>query len=109
MDIVKDSQCTRDSPVRFGASSEPIYGKGIAIEPWYPGRLLTEHDIKMYLPRLLPLEEYDQIIVLFSGGKDGMAAFFKLLELGVPKSKISLWHHDIVFLTSCARYEFTRL
>lgn len=40
-------------------------------------------------------EEYDLVIVLFSGGKDSTAAYFKLLELGVPKNKIELWHHDI--------------
>jgi 3'-phosphoadenosine 5'-phosphosulfate sulfotransferase (PAPS reductase)/FAD synthetase len=44
---------------------------------------------------LLPLEEYDLIIVLFSGGKDSAAAYFRLRELGVPASKIELWHHDI--------------
>ena len=35
------------------------------------------------------------IVVLFSGGKDSMACYFKLLEMGVPKEKIELWHHDI--------------
>jgi 3'-phosphoadenosine 5'-phosphosulfate sulfotransferase (PAPS reductase)/FAD synthetase len=36
---------------------------------------------------------YDRIIVAFSGGKDCQAAFLRLLELGVDKSKIELWHH----------------
>jgi len=44
---------------------------------------------------VLPLEEYDLIVVLFSGGKDSAAAYLKLLELGVSKDKIELWHHDI--------------
>jgi 3'-phosphoadenosine 5'-phosphosulfate sulfotransferase (PAPS reductase)/FAD synthetase len=95
MDFIKDAQCTRDTPVRLGAASTPIYGKGGVIEPQYPGRLLTEYDHKMHLPRLLPLEDYDQIIVLFSSGKDSVATYIKLLELGVPKSKIVLFHHDI--------------
>lgn len=55
----------------------------------------TDYEKKIYLPELLPLEEYDLVIVLFSGGKDSTAAYFKLLELGVPKNKIELWHHDI--------------
>lgn len=39
--------------------------------------------------------DYDHIIVYFSGGKDSLACVLHLLELGVPKSKIELWHHDV--------------
>lgn len=35
------------------------------------------------------------IAVLLSGGKDSIACYYKLIELGVPKEKIELWHHDI--------------
>lgn len=41
------------------------------------------------------LDTYDYIIVAFSGGKDSQAAFLHLLDLGVPKEKIELWHHII--------------
>lgn len=41
------------------------------------------------------LKSYDTIIVAFSGGKDSTACVLHLLELGVPKDKIELWHHDI--------------
>lgn len=34
-------------------------------------------------------------MVLFSGGKDSLNAYFYLRELGVPKEKIELWHHDL--------------
>ena len=50
---------------------------------------------KIYLPELLPLEEYDLAVVLLSGGKDSIACYYKLLELGMPKRKIECWHHDI--------------
>ena len=50
---------------------------------------------KIYLPELLPLEEYDLAAVLLSGGKDSIACYYKLLELGMPKEKIEFWHHDI--------------
>lgn len=44
---------------------------------------------------LLPLEEYDVIIVSFSGGKDSLACVLNLLDRGVDKSKIQLWHQRI--------------
>lgn len=44
---------------------------------------------------LLPIPEYDKVIVAFSGGKDSLAAVLKLLEMGVSKDRIELWHHDI--------------
>jgi 3'-phosphoadenosine 5'-phosphosulfate sulfotransferase (PAPS reductase)/FAD synthetase len=45
--------------------------------------------------RLLPLEEYDHIIISESGGKDSMACLFKLLDLGVDSKKIELWHQCV--------------
>ena len=33
-------------------------------------------------------EEYDPIAILLSGGKDSIACYYKLLELGVPKEKM---------------------
>lgn len=41
------------------------------------------------------LASYDHIIVAFSGGKDSLACLLWLLEQGVPKEKIELWHHDV--------------
>ena len=38
---------------------------------------------------------YDHVIVAFSGGKDSLAMVLLLLEMGVPKDQIELWHHDI--------------
>lgn len=95
MGFIKDSECTINTPVTLGLQDTPIYGKGIRIQPREPGRTDSEHFKKVYLPELLPLEEYDLIVVLISGGKDSVACFYKLLELGIPKEKIELWHHDI--------------
>jgi 3'-phosphoadenosine 5'-phosphosulfate sulfotransferase (PAPS reductase)/FAD synthetase len=44
---------------------------------------------------LLPLERYDRVVVAFSGGKDSLASLLHLLELGVPRTRIELWHHQI--------------
>lgn len=39
------------------------------------------------------LESYDRIIVAFSGGKDSLATFLHLLDAGVDRNRIELWHH----------------
>lgn len=95
MDFIKDADCTKETPVRLGVPDAPIYGKGIKLKPRVDGRTDSEHFKKIYLPELLPLEEYDLIVVLISGGKDSVACYLKLLELGVPKERIEFWHHDI--------------
>lgn len=41
------------------------------------------------------LESYDTIIVAFSGGKDSLACLLHLLEMGVDRQRIELWHHDV--------------
>lgn len=92
---IKDLDCTKDTPVIYGHEDAPIYGQGIRIKPRVPGRQDSEHMKKIYLEELLPMEEYDMIAVLLSGGKDSIACYYKLIELGVPKEKIELWHHDI--------------
>ena len=79
----------------FGFEDTPIYNTGKEIYPRLPGRSGTKHFDKMYLEKLLPLEDYDMVVVLLSGGKDSIACYYKLIELGVPKEKIELWHHDI--------------
>ena len=95
MEFIKDKDCTIDTPVIFGKEKVPIYGNGVHIRPMIEGRTDSEHFKKIYLQELLPLEDYDLIVVLISGGKDSVACYLKLLELGVPKEKIEFWHHDI--------------
>ena len=68
IDFIKDADCTKDTPVRLGVPDAPIYGKGIKLKPRVDGRTDSEHFKKIYLPELLPLEEYDLIVVLISGG-----------------------------------------
>ena len=94
-DFIRDADCTKETPVIYGKSDIPIYGMGKRIRPRVSGRKDTEYMKKIYLEELLPLEMYDLVIVLISGGKDSIACYYKLLELGVPKSKIEFWHHDI--------------
>ena len=45
--------------------------------------------------QLSELNTYDRILVAFSGGKDSLACLLHLLDLGVDRSKLELWHHDI--------------
>ncbi|RUS45006.1 hypothetical protein ELR57_21995 [Cohnella sp. AR92] len=63
--------------------------------PRFKGRRESEHDQTHYLDALLPLEDYDKVIVFFSSGKDSLGCVLHLLELGVPREKIELWHHLI--------------
>lgn len=44
---------------------------------------------------LLPLGEYDKVIVAFSGGKDSLAVALRLLDLGVDPARMELWHHRV--------------
>ncbi len=44
---------------------------------------------------LLPFDQYDYVLVSYSGGKDSLACILRLLELGVPKERIELWHQDV--------------
>lgn len=93
--FIRDRDCTVSTPVVHGAQDTPVYGTGIRIKPGLPGRTDSEYMKNVFLPELLPLEDYDLIVVLLSGGKDSITCYYKLRELGVPKSKIELWHHDI--------------
>lgn len=63
---IKDLDCTKDTPVIYGHEDAPIYGQGIRIKPRVPGRQDSEHMKKIYLEELLPLEEENGAIVLFS-------------------------------------------
>lgn len=54
-----------------------------------------EADRRPNTVELLPLNEYDLCIVSFSGGKDSLALVLDLLERGVPRHKIQLWHQDV--------------
>lgn len=94
-DFIRDADCTKDTPVIYGKPDVPIYGTGKRIRPRVPGRRDSKYMEKVLLEELLPLESYDLIILLISGGKDSIACYYKLLELGVPKQKIEFWHHDI--------------
>ena len=41
----------------------------------------------------IDINSYDHYIIAFSGGKDSLACLLHLLELGVDRSKVELWHH----------------
>lgn len=48
------------------------------------------------VPQIEPnLADYDRFVVFQSGGKDSIACILHLLDLGVPREKIELHHHDV--------------
>lgn len=57
------------------------------------GRLPVE--IHPDTSEVLPFKDYDLVIVSFSGGKDSLACVLHVLELGIPKEKIELWHQAV--------------
>jgi len=50
------------------------------------------HDQALGSPEL---RSYDRIIVAFSGGKDSVASLLTLIEAGVPRERIELYHHQV--------------
>lgn len=52
-------------------------------------------EVRANTAELLGLDEYDLFIVSFSGGKDSLAMVLDLLERGVEKDRIQLWHQRI--------------
>lgn len=38
---------------------------------------------------------FDSVLIMMSGGKDSIACLLQVLELGIPKERIEIWHHDI--------------
>ena len=41
------------------------------------------------------LMSYDKILIGFSGGKDSIGCLLSILDMGIPKDKIEIWHHSI--------------
>lgn len=52
-------------------------------------------DIRPNTSELLPFDEYDYIIVSFSGGKDSLACVLYALELEIAQEKIELFHQAV--------------
>ncbi|MCH8552504.1 MAG: phosphoadenosine phosphosulfate reductase family protein [Natronospirillum sp.] len=67
---------------------------GAQLDMWGVDESLTPVGVYFECPEV-DLDSYDHIVVCHSGGKDGWAAFLSILESGVDRSKIELWHHDV--------------
>jgi 3'-phosphoadenosine 5'-phosphosulfate sulfotransferase (PAPS reductase)/FAD synthetase len=52
-------------------------------------------EIRPNTSSVLPMDQYDLVIVSFSGGKDSLACILHVLDQGVPKEKIELWHQAV--------------
>ena len=82
--MIRDIDCNIDTPVTYGKKCCPIYGDRIIIHPEIASKNETAYEKGMYLGSLFPLEDYDKIIIMFSGGKDSLA----LVELLGKRSHI---------------------
>ena len=54
-----------------------------------------ERYLELLARKLIKEAGYDFFLVAFSGGKDSLACLLLLLEMGVPRERIELWHHEI--------------
>lgn len=63
--------------------------------PYVPRAFPAHPDSEPDDVKLLPLEAYDHIVVSFSGGKDSVAVYLYLLELGLRPERIELWHQAV--------------
>lgn len=52
-------------------------------------------EIRLFSAPVVNLDHYDVIVVCMSGGKDSIACLLHLFDLGVDRSRIELWHHDV--------------
>lgn len=43
----------------------------------------------------IPLPPYDRVLIAFSGGKDSLACIKAVLDAGISRDRIELWHHDV--------------
>jgi 3'-phosphoadenosine 5'-phosphosulfate sulfotransferase (PAPS reductase)/FAD synthetase len=84
--------------VRPGKKKKPRRRKAKrAVEPppYAPRAFVRPAEARPDEVELLPLTDYDYIIVSFSGGKDSVACALHLLELGIPPNRIELWHQAV--------------
>src|SRR5690554_3708573 len=55
---------------------------------------VIDHNVYFSAP-IVDIQNYDVIILCMSGGKDSIACLLHLLDLGVDRSCLELWHHDV--------------
>lgn len=49
-EYIKDTECSRDTPVIWGKLSDRSYGTGKRIKPNIDGKHATDYEKKIYLP-----------------------------------------------------------
>jgi 3'-phosphoadenosine 5'-phosphosulfate sulfotransferase (PAPS reductase)/FAD synthetase len=85
-----------DDLVRKAKRIERKTKRATKIPPSYSRRDYPKpKDTKPNKAERLPFDQYDNIIVSFSGGKDSIACALLLLEMGVPPERIELWHQAV--------------
>lgn len=55
--------------------------------------MYTLFDMKAY--DLLDFKDYDKVIISLSGGKDSTASLLHMIDSGVPRDKIEVWHQSV--------------
>jgi len=67
--VIRDYECSKNSPLIWGNLDTPVDGLDRPISPRYLGEQETYFDMKIFLPELLPMEEYDWLSFSFQAEK----------------------------------------
>jgi len=82
---------------RGGGGTQSVVCLDAPARPRSPVQQLLFEDCAPQEPPRMQFDpfSYDRYVVMFSGGKDSVACVLHLLDLGIDRSQIELWHHDV--------------
>jgi 3'-phosphoadenosine 5'-phosphosulfate sulfotransferase (PAPS reductase)/FAD synthetase len=94
-DLIPPESLVRKGKKKQSTERKPKIQAAKVSHPYSARNYPKPDDVKPNTVKLLPIQQYDHIVVSFSGGKDSVACALLLLEMGVPAERIELWHQAV--------------